>query len=260
MSGTKRPKAAEGAPAAKRANVQPAAEPVWRDVFSDEKDADPLAIKNELVSLRAAKQSFETALKGFRRRENMLLQRLATRDLELQQLSALSHEQQQSLLHAPTRLRNFLVDPAINMQFTRLKDEVKKSQDELKRVTDQLQAVKFDPNSLIGKQLINRMQTFQSENKDLGKKLSECRQKLSSELTMRAHYTDELLASYNEAHAYVVDLVKELDEANHTIQQLRLQLAAARTAEVPQQPMAVVPPDSAAAAADAATEPSTPPS
>ncbi|XP_039261657.2 uncharacterized protein LOC120337830 [Styela clava] len=164
------------------------------------------------------------------RRENLLMMRLATKEQEMQQYAAqITHIKKAQEDAAAKSLREVMLDPAINLLFNKMKDELKETKDKLEQAQSELSAWKFTPDSQTGKKLMSRCRTLIAENQELGKQLSQGKvAQLEAELALQKKYSEELKESQEELNEFVIQLDEEVEGMQSTIQLLQQQLTDSR--------------------------------
>lgn len=81
---------------------------------------------------------------------------------ELQSLAPLLHPDS-------TNLNNKLLDPALHTLYSALRQSLAEKDAQIAKLTEELSAREFTPQSITGKRLIGRLKALQSENEELGK-------------------------------------------------------------------------------------------
>ena len=124
-------------------------------------------------------------------------------------------------------MRRLLLDPAVNAEIVRLREEVKEAQRKEKEAQDQVEASQFQSGSIAGKKLIQKCKELQAENDQLGKDLSAGRvQKLRADAALQKEYEAELKKSLSETREWVEQLTEELDTSQALVLSLRRELNA----------------------------------
>lgn len=164
------------------------------------------------------------------RRENVLVMRLATKEQELQQYAAqIAHIKKSQEDIAAKSLREALLDPAVNLLFDKMRDELKETKDKLEQAQSELSAWKFTPDSQTGKKLMSRCRTLIAENQDLGRQISQGQvAQLEAELALQKQYSENLKKSQDELNDFVIQLDEEVEGMQSTIQILQQQLNDSR--------------------------------
>lgn len=91
-----------------------------------------------------------------------------------------------------SHIKQTLLDPAVNVQFQKLKEALEQNEKKLKEKQDELDALQFSPNSITGRKLISKCKLLQEENEEFGAQLSEERiHKLENELALQRDLTEE---------------------------------------------------------------------
>lgn len=95
-----------------------------------------------------------------------------------------------------TALRNALLDPAVNVLFQKLKQELQATKAKLEETQNELSAWKFTPDSNTGKRLMAKCRLLYQENEELGKMTSNGRlAKLEADLACHKSLCDEVKKS-----------------------------------------------------------------
>lgn len=111
-----------------------------------------------------------------------------------------------------------LVDPAINLIFIKLKNELKATKAKLEDTQNELTAWKFTPDSNTGKRLMAKCRLLYQENEELGKIVSNGRlAKLESDLSLHRNMCEELKRSQSEVEGIIQDLDVDVEGLTSTI-------------------------------------------
>lgn len=114
--------------------------------------------------------------------------------------------------------KNNLVDPAINLIFTKLKNELKATKAELEDTQNELTAWKFTPDSNTGKRLMAKCRLLYQENEELGKIVSNGRlAKLESDLALHRNMCEDLKRSQSDVEGIIQDLDVDIEGFTSTI-------------------------------------------
>lgn len=114
--------------------------------------------------------------------------------------------------------KNNLVDPAINLIFLKLKNELKATKAKLEDTQKELTAWKFTPDSNTGKRLMAKCRLLYQENEELGKIVSNGRlAKLESDLALHRNICDDLKRSQSEVESIIQDLDVDVEGLTSTI-------------------------------------------
>uniref|UniRef100_UPI00358F1137 pre-mRNA-splicing regulator WTAP n=1 Tax=Myxine glutinosa TaxID=7769 RepID=UPI00358F1137 len=163
------------------------------------------------------------------RRENILLMRLATKEQEMQECATQIHKLKHGQRSSAAQLRSCLVEPAVNLLFTRMRSELQLTRDRLQQAHDELNAWKFTPDSQTGKKLMAKCRMLIQENQDLGRQLAQGRvAQLEAELALQKKYGQELKCSQDELNEFIIQLDEEVEGMQSTILVLQQQLRDAR--------------------------------
>ncbi|CAH1226829.1 WTAP [Branchiostoma lanceolatum] len=183
----------------------------------------------ELTGLRESEEKLKQQQQESTRRENVLVMRLATKEQEMQEIASQIQEVKQGQTPGTAQLRTMLLDPAVNLLFTRMKEELTDSKDKLEQAQNELSAWKFTPDSQTGKKLISRCRMLIQENQELGRQLSQGRiAQLEGELALQKKYSEELKSSQDELNDFVIQLDEEVEGMQSTIYVLQQQLKDCR--------------------------------
>jgi hypothetical protein len=121
-----------------------------------------------------------------------------------------------------------LYDPAVNIIFTKLKNELKATKAKLEDTQNELTAWKFTPDSNTGKRLMAKCRLLYQENEELGKVISNGRlSKLETELALQKNINDELKRSHSEFEGIIQDFDVDMEGLTSTIINLQQKLKAA---------------------------------
>jgi hypothetical protein len=132
------------------------------------------------------------------KRENILNMKLATKHQEMQDLLTQIHDLKQAQTQSVTNLHSVLLDPAVNLIFQKMKEELKTVKEQLETAQGDLSGWKFTSDSVAGKKLMTKCRLLIKENEELGKQLSQGKiAKLEAEIALQKKYSQELLAVQN---------------------------------------------------------------
>lgn len=98
-----------------------------------------------------------------------------------------------------------LVDPAINIIFKKLKNELNATKAKLEETQNELTAWKFTADSNVGKRLMAKCRLLYQENEELGKIVSNGR--LQNDIEIHRNLCEELKRSQSECES----LIQEFD-------------------------------------------------
>jgi hypothetical protein len=179
----------------------------------------------------AAAQRLSNQVAELRRRETALVLRLSAREQELHEAHAAIAELRAAALPRRSQGRAALLDPAVNHAYQRLKRTAAETDERLSATRTELDAVKFDPQSLIGKQLMARVRALLQENEELARTVGEARvQKLEAELAQTRDYSAEIELNLKESNEFVAALDAEVEALQQTLTATRRQAAVAGSA------------------------------
>mmetsp|Transcript_9642 Transcript_9642/g.16678 ORF Transcript_9642/g.16678 Transcript_9642/m.16678 type:complete len:248 (+) Transcript_9642:50-793(+) len=200
----------------------------WKEAFRVDgrlEDPDPQAVKRELLNLRAETSKLQSDAAEFKRREQTLVVRLNMKEESIQELQAQLEDLRHNLTPKQQNLRLFVLDPAVNAEFKRMKDEVKNANDKVRKIQEELDATKFDQQSKTGRMLMAKCRSLQEENEELGKELSEGRiRDLEAQLAVQKEMYAKVKQNYNELNEIAASLEADVDGYQTTIEELNRQL------------------------------------
>ena len=119
------------------------------------------ALEADVHELRAAERRMQRDMGQHRRRESSLVLRLALKEREHTDLQGQIGELRTALQPSHAQTTTLLLDPAVNAEIMRLREEVKEAQRKEKEAQDQLQASQFQSGSIAGKKLIQKCKELQ---------------------------------------------------------------------------------------------------
>ncbi|XP_038059305.1 trichohyalin-like [Patiria miniata] len=163
------------------------------------------------------------------RKEKVLLMQLTRKEQELQEIATQLGETTKGNTPGASQLRSALLDPALNILFQRMRNQLDEKSKKLQQATDDMAAWKFTPDSQTGKRLMSKCRTLIQENQELGKQVSTGRTaQLEAELALQKKYSEELKASQDELNEFVIQLDEEVEGMQSTICALQQQLKEAK--------------------------------
>ena len=224
--------------------------PAWKPRMSEPYQVAPgdvpaakrQALDSELHDLRAAERRTQREFSQQRRRESALVLRLALKDRECVEAWAQCRSLRQALQPSYVQETSLLLDPAVNAEIMRLREEVELAKKKEQDAKDELQACQFQSGSIPGKKLMNKCKELQAENDQLGKELSEGQvQKLKADCALQKQHAQELQKALEETREFVEHLTEELDTSQALVFSLRRELHAAKSQLAAAQPSAAAP-------------------
>jgi len=143
--------------------------------------------------------------------------------------------QQQSLdqlrdIQAPSlaRLRQTYLDPAINLIFQQMREELEQCRKAKEEAQNELQAWQFTPDSKTGKMLMARCKKLLEENEQLGKMVSSDNiAKLEGEIALQNRLLIDMKDSQKDYEKIMQDMDQNLDAMSGTLLHMRRQLSEA---------------------------------
>jgi len=106
------------------------------------------------------------------------------------------------------------VDPAVNLEIKELRCCLTKEESEIRKLKDELHAANFSADSVIGRRLISKCRTLQSENNDLGRLMSESQ---LQPLQLQVVAFQKQLEFYRQQMRALQELNTDLDEENERL-------------------------------------------
>ena len=189
--------------------------------------ADEAGVSEELEALRAAERHHQLELAGKRRRESALVLKLALKERDTRELQTQVRELRQAMRPAHSQVSKLLLDPSVNAEIMKLREQVKEARQKQANAEQELEASQFQSGSIAGKKLVQKCKELQAENEQLGEELSEGKvQKLQSEAVLQKEYAAELAKALAETREWVEQLHEELDVSQAAILQLRRERTA----------------------------------
>ena len=211
---------------------------------------------SELAALRESEVALQKKLHEQRRRGSRAVLRAAVAEQEKRKLSETVDQLSEAMQPPHKQVRTLLLDPSVNAEIVRLREQVKHTERRELEVRQELEASQFSAQGIAGKKLMQKCKELQAENEQLGKELAEGKtQKLHATIALQKDYAKELRKSLAESREWVELLDEELEAAQSVIVQLRRDLHAARAAAPPADAAAAAGANGAEADAPAADAP-----
>ena len=117
--------------------------------------------ESDLHELRAAERRNQRELSQHRREKSAMVLRSALLEREITDLRQQINELREALYPSHSQMTALLLDPAVNAEIIRLRDEVKEAQKKEMEAQDALQASQFQQGSIAGKKLIQKCKELQ---------------------------------------------------------------------------------------------------
>ncbi|XP_053683305.1 pre-mRNA-splicing regulator female-lethal(2)D isoform X2 [Sabethes cyaneus] len=189
-------------------------------------------VPHKLYELQTVKDS-ETKLKQqyaeSQRRERILARRLAVKEQEMQDFASQIAELKTAQAPGQAALRSALLDPAVNILFQKLKNELQQTKAKLEETQNELSAWKFTPDSNTGKRLMAKCRLLYQENEELGKMTSNGRlAKLEHELGLQKKYNEEVKKSQLELDDFLQEMDEDVEGMQSTIVFLQQELKSTK--------------------------------
>ncbi|CAG0894861.1 unnamed protein product [Cyprideis torosa] len=171
----------------------------------------------------------KSQLQESKRRETLLLAKLATREHAQHDLhSQISMLKTAAASNCPS-LRSNLLDPAVNLMIVQLRKELKETKQKLEETQNDLNAWKFTPDSNTGKRLMAKCRLLLQENEELGRMVSSGRiAKLEGDLALQKNFNAELKKSQAELEELLADMDEDVEGMQSTIFVLQQNLREAK--------------------------------
>ena len=138
-----------------------------------ETELGALSVPEELQLLRESEMGLRKQLAEQRRRESKTVLRHAVCEAEKRKLDETMTEMQLAMQPPQKQVRTLLLDPSVNAEIVRLREQVKELERREKEAQQELEASQFQASSIAGKKLMQKCKELQQENEQLGKELSE---------------------------------------------------------------------------------------
>ena len=172
----------------------------------------------EVELLRKSERELQMQLAQQRRKEGKLVFRLAVKERETRALQLEAASLRKANTPVRKQVTELLMDPAINAEMARLREEVhphprappepsphpaaahamraraqlEAAQRKAKELQQELEATQFQSGSIMGKKLLQKCKELQEENEQLGKELAEGPvQKLRAEAALQKEFAQE---------------------------------------------------------------------
>ena len=193
-------------------------------------DSKKRELEADVHELRAAERRMQRDLGQRRRTESSLVLRLALKERENADLQEQLRELRQALRPAHSQTATLLLDPAVNAEIMRLREEVKEAQRREKEAQGQLEASQFQSGSIAGKKLMQKCKDLQAENDQLGKDLKDLEegrvQKLRGDAALQKLYEAGQKKSLAERAEDIEYLAEELNTSQALVLSLRREVAS----------------------------------
>eukprot|EP00210_Caulerpa_lentillifera_P009254 g8821.t1 len=130
------------------------------------------------------------------------------------------------------QVKQLLLDPAMNKEFTLLKNELESNQAEIRRLQGELDGVSFTQQSKAGRLLMAKCRKLQEENEEMGRELSEGNvHQLETQLGMAKQFADEVYRKFKDLEAHCCALDEEAEDIQQQIFILKNQQTNSRYRE-----------------------------
>jgi chromosome segregation ATPase len=197
----------------------------WRQCFSECGATEPEHLKREWKDLQQNDEKLKSQIADLKLRESALVIRLSQKEKEISDLTSQLADLRRSLLPEVKEVRTILLDPMVNLQVQRMRDELAETEKRLKETQEELEAVQFNAQSMVGKKLLAKCRVLQEENDEFGRQLSEGTLSTHKiELNLLKELVAELKRNLAESHEFVLQLDAEVEMMQNRIFELQQQL------------------------------------
>ncbi|XP_055529552.1 pre-mRNA-splicing regulator female-lethal(2)D [Wyeomyia smithii] len=182
-------------------------------------------LEEELQTIKDSEAKLKQQYAESQRRERILARRLAVKEQEMQDFASQIAELKTAQAPGQAALRSALLDPAVNILFQKLKNELQQTKAKLEETQNELSAWKFTPDSNTGKRLMAKCRLLYQENEELGKMTSNGRlAKLEHELGLQKKYNEEVKKSQLELDDFLQEMDEDVEGMQSTIVFLQQEL------------------------------------
>lgn len=165
----------------------------------------------------------------YKKRLHNVCMKLTLRDRKIAQFQEKLDQISQNQAPSPYQLESTLVDPALNLMFEKMKNEVEASKVKVEEMQNELSAWKFTPDSTTGKRLMAKCRLLHNENEELGKEMSTgWVAQLTGNLALQKKFSEEMKKSQIELDEFLLELEEEVEGMQNTIYYLQQQLKEAK--------------------------------
>lgn len=165
----------------------------------------------------------------YKKRLHNVCMKLTLRDRKITQFQEKLDQISQNQAPSPYQLESTLVDPALNLMFEKMKNEVEASKVKVEEMQNELSAWKFTPDSTTGKRLMAKCRLLHNENEELGKEMSTgWVAQLTGNLALQKKFSEEMKKSQIELDEFLLELEEEVEGMQNTIYYLQQQLKEAK--------------------------------
>lgn len=180
-----------------------------------------------------AKDKLKEQLLEATRRENLLILKMATKEKEVMEVNSQLKDMKRGMAavtgSSELKLEKALIDPAINLVFEKMKQEVADAKSRVEEMQGELSAWKFTPDSNMGKRLMAKCRQLYQENEELGKMISSGKiAKIEGELALQKNFAEEIKKSQSEIDDFLVELDDDFEGMQNTICTLQQNLKEAK--------------------------------
>nr|XP_024383527.1 FKBP12-interacting protein of 37 kDa-like isoform X1 [Physcomitrium patens]PNR49466.1 hypothetical protein PHYPA_011362 [Physcomitrium patens] len=200
----------------------------WKNSFINDSlfpagtTADPAVVTQAMQKLQTTESQLKEQLLTAKRRESVLVVKLANTEQEVVDLKSTVHDLKLMLKPSMQQTRRLFLDPAIHAEFSRMKKELEAADKRVKELQDDLAAVQFTPHSKHGKLLMAKCRTLQEENSEIGREASEGKvHELGTRLAVQKSLNSKLRRCYQELYDTVEDVNYELERSQQMVYNLQ---------------------------------------
>ncbi|KAJ6221006.1 hypothetical protein RDWZM_006818 [Blomia tropicalis] len=179
--------------------------------------------KNNINQLNFNQQLKQQQLESSRK-ENILIMRLTLKEQELQECLTQIEALKLHRIPTNTQLESYLLDPALNYMFERMKKEVDASNTRVEEMQKEMNAWKFSTDSATGKRLMAKCRQLHQENEELGKMISSGKiAQLEGNLAMHTNYSEEVKKTQSEIEEVLIEMEEDIEGLQNTVYHLQQQ-------------------------------------
>uniref|UniRef100_A0A7N0ZS95 FKBP12-interacting protein of 37 kDa n=1 Tax=Kalanchoe fedtschenkoi TaxID=63787 RepID=A0A7N0ZS95_KALFE len=196
----------------------------WYSAFQNESflpvgtTPEPKYVLNYLQTLRSSEDSLKEQLEKAKKKEAAFIVTFAKREQEIAELKSALRDLRAQLKPPSMQARKLLLDPAIHEEFTRLKNLVEEKDKKLKELQDNSDALKFSPNSKMGKMLMAKCRTLMEENEEIGNLASEGKiHELTMKLSLQKSQYAELRNQFEGLYKHIDALTNHMEKSNEMV-------------------------------------------
>ncbi|CAI0547447.1 unnamed protein product [Linum tenue] len=179
---------------------------------------EPKLVINYLQTLKSSEESLEEQLEKAKKKEAAFIVTFAKREQEIAELKSAVRDLRAQLKPPSMQARRLLLDPAIHVEFTRLKNLVEGKDKKVKELQDNIAAMNFTTQSRMGRMLMAKCKTLQDENLEIGAQAAEGKiHELGMKLALQKSHIVELRNQYEGLYKHMEGLTDDVEKANEMV-------------------------------------------